>query len=230
MCIIFAGLVISLVTVILLLPPSVSFGDAVFLAGAAGRLNAVTTHFDWNDRFNIWSGLHRRHLPVPLLFRLRSIAGAALPHRQIHRAEPLEPAVQRRGQNPDAVLHPVHRGDGLRLLPVRAAALLFQQIELKRIAKLGRIPAASSEQYQRAFDHRKQAALALAEAHRAGDTPGVIRREGRVPRGAERTRRRARRRRQTGGEHGRRKGLQRHQLHLSHRSSPAICLPELSGW
>ena len=33
------------------------FGDAVFLAGAAGRLNAVTTHFDWDDRFNIWSGL-----------------------------------------------------------------------------------------------------------------------------------------------------------------------------
>ena len=36
---------------------SVSFGDAVYLAGAAGRLNAVTTKFDWNDRFNIWSGL-----------------------------------------------------------------------------------------------------------------------------------------------------------------------------
>src|SRR5438477_4841088 len=29
----------------------------MFLAGAAGRLNAVTTHFDWNDRYNIWSGL-----------------------------------------------------------------------------------------------------------------------------------------------------------------------------
>ena len=29
----------------------------MFLAGAAGRLNAVTTNFDWNDRFNIWSGL-----------------------------------------------------------------------------------------------------------------------------------------------------------------------------
>ena len=36
---------------------SVSFGDAVYLAGAAGRLNAVTTHFDWNDRYNLWSGL-----------------------------------------------------------------------------------------------------------------------------------------------------------------------------
>ena len=57
MGIIFLGLVVSLVTVIVLLPASVSFGDAMFLAGTAGRLNAVTTHFDWNDRFNIWSGL-----------------------------------------------------------------------------------------------------------------------------------------------------------------------------
>ena len=29
----------------------------MYLAGAAGRLNAVTTNFDWKDRFNIWSGL-----------------------------------------------------------------------------------------------------------------------------------------------------------------------------
>ncbi len=57
MCIIFFGLVASLVTVITLLPRSVSFGDALFLAGAAGRLNAVTTNFDWNDRFTLWSGL-----------------------------------------------------------------------------------------------------------------------------------------------------------------------------
>ena len=57
MGIIFLGLLASLITVIVLLPRTVSFGDAVFLAGAAGRLNAVTTTFDWNDRFNIWSGL-----------------------------------------------------------------------------------------------------------------------------------------------------------------------------
>ena len=29
----------------------------MYLAGAAGRLNAVTTTFDWNDRYNLWSGL-----------------------------------------------------------------------------------------------------------------------------------------------------------------------------
>jgi SSS family transporter len=57
MCVIFLGLVISLVTVFALLPSGVSVSDAVYLAGAAGRLNAVTTHFDWADRFNIWSGL-----------------------------------------------------------------------------------------------------------------------------------------------------------------------------
>jgi Na+/proline symporter len=27
------------------------------LAGAAGKLNAVNFHFDWNDRYNLWSGL-----------------------------------------------------------------------------------------------------------------------------------------------------------------------------
>ena len=57
MCVIFLGLIVSLITVIVLLPHSISFGDAVFLAGAAGRLNAVTTHFSWQDNYNIWSGL-----------------------------------------------------------------------------------------------------------------------------------------------------------------------------
>ena len=57
MILIFAGLWIALITAIHLLPAGVSFRDAVSLAGAAGRLNAVTFHFDWNDRYNIWSGV-----------------------------------------------------------------------------------------------------------------------------------------------------------------------------
>jgi Na+/proline symporter len=35
----------------------VSFWDQLQIAGAAGRLNPVTTTIDWNDRFNMWSGL-----------------------------------------------------------------------------------------------------------------------------------------------------------------------------
>ncbi len=33
------------------------FADAVYLAGAAGKLNAVDMKFDWNNRYNLWSGL-----------------------------------------------------------------------------------------------------------------------------------------------------------------------------
>ena len=57
MVLIFVGLWIALFMAIHRLPPGISFHDAVSLAGAAGRLNAVTFHFDWNDRYNIWSGV-----------------------------------------------------------------------------------------------------------------------------------------------------------------------------
>ena len=39
------------------LPPGVGFGDAAAAAGELGRLNALQTHFDPNDRYNLWSGL-----------------------------------------------------------------------------------------------------------------------------------------------------------------------------
>ncbi|HLK17425.1 MAG TPA: sodium:solute symporter, partial [Bryobacteraceae bacterium] len=57
MMLILCGLIISLVMAVHLLPSHISFGNAVSLAGAAGKLNAVNFHFDWNDRYNVWSGL-----------------------------------------------------------------------------------------------------------------------------------------------------------------------------
>ena len=57
MMLIFLALILSMFMAIHLMPASVSFRDAVSLAGAAGRLNAVNLHFDWNDRYNVWSGL-----------------------------------------------------------------------------------------------------------------------------------------------------------------------------
>ncbi len=39
------------------LPHGVTMGDASYLAGALGRLNALTTRFDPNDRYTLWSGL-----------------------------------------------------------------------------------------------------------------------------------------------------------------------------
>lgn len=54
---IMGALLLALGIAISMLPAGVSFLDAVRLAGAAGRLNAVDTHFDWDNRYNLWSGL-----------------------------------------------------------------------------------------------------------------------------------------------------------------------------
>ncbi len=57
MMIMFVGLMIALMLAIRMMPADVSALDAVRLAGAAGLINPVTTSFDWNDRYNMWSGL-----------------------------------------------------------------------------------------------------------------------------------------------------------------------------
>lgn len=57
MLIVFAGLFAALFTAVWLLPGSVSFLDAVRLAGAAGKLNAIDLRFDLSNQFNVWSGL-----------------------------------------------------------------------------------------------------------------------------------------------------------------------------
>src|SRR5216684_1051593 len=57
MLVILMALVLALFIAIRLLPPDVSFLDAARLAGIAGKLNAVTLHFDWKDRYNLWSGI-----------------------------------------------------------------------------------------------------------------------------------------------------------------------------
>ena len=57
MIIILCGLVVAFFMIVHMLPPGVSFTDAVYLAGATGKLNAVDLKFDLNNRYNLWSGL-----------------------------------------------------------------------------------------------------------------------------------------------------------------------------
>jgi len=57
MGIILGGGAVALITAIHLLPATVSLHDAITLAGAAGKLNAVDLSFDWSNRYNIWSGV-----------------------------------------------------------------------------------------------------------------------------------------------------------------------------
>lgn len=39
------------------MPNGIGFSDALYLAGKSGKLNVITTEFDWKDKYNIWSGL-----------------------------------------------------------------------------------------------------------------------------------------------------------------------------
>ena len=175
MGIIFLGLVIALLTVIALMPASVSFGDAMFLAGAAGRLNAVTTHFDWNDRFNIWSGL------IGSTFLFLSYFGCD--QSQVQRYLTGRSIAQSRlGLLFNAVAKiPMQ----FFILFIGAMVfvfylfveppVLFQRAELSRIERVGAFQPVA-EQYNQAFEDRRQAALALVEAHHARDSAAERRR------------------------------------------------------
>ena len=168
MCIIFLGLVLALITVFALLPQSVSMGDAVYLAGAAGRLNAVTTKFDWADRFNIWGGL----LGGTFLF----LSYFGCDQSQVQRYLTGKSIAQSRLS---LIFNAVAK------IPMQFFILfigamvfvfylfvqppvLFRPNELKRVQGTAGYQAVEAE-YNRAFEHRKQAALSAAEARSAGD-------------------------------------------------------------
>ncbi len=60
--IIIAGMFLAGYMVVKLLPADMGFADALRSAGQQGRMNIITTgvangHFDWKDKYNIWSGV-----------------------------------------------------------------------------------------------------------------------------------------------------------------------------
>ncbi|MFN8587870.1 MAG: sodium:solute symporter [Candidatus Eisenbacteria bacterium] len=55
--IILGTFVVAFAMVVRALPEGVGFGDALAVAGRLGKLHAVETKFDPNDRYNLWSGL-----------------------------------------------------------------------------------------------------------------------------------------------------------------------------
>ena len=57
MGIISLGMLAAFVMILRLLPPDISFLDATKVAGKMGNLNVINFHFDWKDRYNVWSGL-----------------------------------------------------------------------------------------------------------------------------------------------------------------------------
>jgi Na+/proline symporter len=57
MSIIFAGMFLAGILVVHLLPHGVGFTHAIKMAGKLGRMNVIDWKFDWDNRYNVWSGL-----------------------------------------------------------------------------------------------------------------------------------------------------------------------------
>jgi SSS family solute:Na+ symporter len=63
LAIVFVGMFLAGYMVVHMLPPNVSFSDALHVAGKMGKLNVIETKIDvtdshwWKDKYNIWSGL-----------------------------------------------------------------------------------------------------------------------------------------------------------------------------
>ncbi len=57
MAVMMGGMITAGIMVVSYLPANVSFGDAVAVAGKMGKMNVVDFSFDWNDRYNFWSGM-----------------------------------------------------------------------------------------------------------------------------------------------------------------------------
>ena len=57
MGVILTGMLLAGYMVIKMLPANIHFSDAVNIAGAYGKMNVVDFSFNWNDRYNFWSGI-----------------------------------------------------------------------------------------------------------------------------------------------------------------------------
>ena len=57
MVVMLGGMVVAFVVIVYRLPPDLSFGNAVHVAGALGKMNVVDMSLDPGNRYTLWSGL-----------------------------------------------------------------------------------------------------------------------------------------------------------------------------
>jgi SSS family solute:Na+ symporter len=172
MSLILCGLVIALFMAIHLLPSNVSFADAVSLAGASGKLNAVTFHFDWDDRYNVWSGV------VGGMFLALAYFGCD--QSQVQRYLTGKSI----GQSRLSLIFNAMAKIPMQFFILFIGAMvfvffifdrppvLFQPVELKNVRNDPRFGAVE-QRYEQAFANRKKAAQDYLEANHGGDKAAI---------------------------------------------------------
>ena len=172
MLIIFSGLIVAMVMVVVLLPADVSVYDAVYLAGKAGKLNAVDLKFDWNSRYNVWSGL------IGGMFLALAYFGCD--QSQVQRYLTGKSVAQSKL----SLLFNATAKVPMQFFILFVGAMVFVFYIFERPPVLFEAPAmrkleaagAYAEvqgRFDRAFEARRQAAQSLIAANRRGDAPPV---------------------------------------------------------
>lgn len=164
MIIMMVGLFAALVMVVWLIPADVSFLEAVHVAGAASRLNAVTTNVDWNDRYTLWSGLIGGMFLALAYFGCdqsqvqRYLTGASIAQSRLSL---LFNAVAKIPMQ----FFILFTGAMVFVFFVfEKPPLVFHPAEMRRIESSPHYPALAAR-YDRAFEERRSAARALAANH-----------------------------------------------------------------
>ncbi len=166
MTVIFAALILSLGVAIWLLPPGVSVGGALAVAGAAGRLNAVDLHFDPNNRYNVWSGLiGGMFLALAYFGTDQSQVQRYLTGKSIGQSR-LSLLFNAMAKIPMQFFILFIGAMVFSLFTFVKPPVLFQPVALERAQASGQFGAVESR-YDRAFEQRRSAALRVAAEGRA---------------------------------------------------------------
>ena len=172
MLLISCALVLALFMAVHLLPANVSWGNAISLAGAAGRLNAVNLHFDWDDRYNLWSGL------IGGMFLALAYFGCD--QSQVQRYLTGKSIAQSRLSLLFNAMAKIPMQFFILFIGAMVFVvfifvkppLLFQPVELNKVRSDPRF-AAVQQRYDQAFDNRKHAAEEYLEAERVAGKTGA---------------------------------------------------------
>jgi SSS family solute:Na+ symporter len=166
MGVIVTGVLAAVAALIVGLPEDVSFTNALYVAGSAGRLNAVDFSFNWNQTYTFWSGL------LGGLFLMLSYFGCD--QSQVQRYLTAKSVDQAR----HSLLMSAYWKIPLQALVLLTGVLvfvyylfneppmLFNRVHAERVQQSGRATEYREleSRFSTAFEARRTAARALAEA------------------------------------------------------------------
>ena len=168
MMMIMGALIVALVIAIWKLPHDVSFLDAIRIAGAAGRLNAVDTHFDPNGRYNLWSGLIGSTFLMLAYFGTdQSQVQRYLTGKSIGQSR-LGLLLNAMAKVPVQFFILFIGAIVFVFFVFERPPLLFQPVELKRLEQTAEFPALEAR-YRQALDEREMAARKIKDGDPGDD-------------------------------------------------------------